>query len=600
MDLLPSALIAGFTAFAASVIITPAIRWCAVRYGFVAKPRNDRWHKRPTAMLGGIAIFLATLIGYLIFVPKTQGSMVVFASAAWLFIVGLIDDFLNIKPYQKLFGQIIGAVVVIGFGMTIPLTGNQIFDIWLTLFWIVGITNAINLLDNMDGLAAGIAAIASLSLAAGLASDGQISELLFVAVFIGSLIGFLLYNFNPASIFMGDCGSMFVGFLLSASVLLSQSGGRSRGILSILAVPFLILFVPIFDTTFVTIIRKLSGKRATQGGRDHTSHRLVALGLTERSAVLLLYGLAISAGLLAIAVRELPTATSLSLIALFTAALTIIGVFLSKVRVYDETDVESAVRDNAVFAFLLHFTHKRRVFEILLDAVLITVSYYAAYDLLFGPLEDSPNRDLFLNTLPFILVIKLFALLFAGVYRGIWRYTSISDLIVYAKGVALGSLLSIAAVLLLYRFQYFSRAVFILDGVILFVAIVGSRLTFRILRELTPTPRPAGSRPALIYGAGDGGEMVLRELRKNPEWNIIPIGFIDDDPLKREKTISGLCVYDANGSIEEICRREGVCEIIVSSKKIPHQRIREIRLACGETRIVFQRAEMRIEPIDLE
>lgn len=600
MEILRNPIIAGIATFAISVLLTPAVRYFAVRKGFVAAPRLDRWHKRPTAMLGGIAIFLSTSIGYLVFVPKTTESLVIFGAAGWLFLVGLIDDFFNIKPYQKLFGQIVGAVIVTGFGLTLPLTGNQIFDIWITLFWIVGITNAINLLDNMDGLAVGIAAIAAISLAFGLAAGGQFGVLLFVSVFIGGLLGFLIYNFNPASIFMGDCGSMFVGFLLSTSVLLSQSGGRSRGIFSILAVPFLILFVPIFDTTFVTLLRKLSGKPATQGGRDHTSHRLVALGLSERSAVLLLYGLAIAAGLLAVFVRELPTATSLSLIALFTAALTIIGVYLSKVRVYDETDEERAIRENAVFAFLLHFTHKRRVFEVLLDALLITISYYAAYSILFGPIESGPNMDLFLNTLPLLIIIKLFALFFAGVYRGIWRYTSVSDLIVFFKGVALGSLLSLVAVLLIYRFQYFSRAVFLLDGVLLFSGIVATRLTFRLLRELIPMPRPNGGRPALIYGAGDGGELVLRELRKNPEWNIIPVGFLDDDPLKREKTIAGLRVYDTNGSIAEVCRREGIRDIIVSSRQITREKIREIREACGDAEIVFRRAEIRIEPVEFE
>ncbi|MER3431048.1 MAG: glycosyl transferase [Blastocatellia bacterium] len=600
METVKYPIIACVATFVVSGLLTPAVRYLAVRGGFIAAPRLDRWHKRPTAMLGGIAIFLSTLIGYLIFVPKTSDSIVIFAAAAWLFLVGLIDDFLSIKPYQKLFGQIVGAVIVTGFGLTLPLTGNQIFDIWITLFWIVGITNAINLLDNMDGLAVGIAAIAAISLASGFSAEGQFSELLFVSVFIGALVGFLLYNFNPASIFMGDCGSMFVGFLLSTSVLLSQSGGRSRGIFSILAVPFLILFVPIFDTTFVTLIRKLSGKPASRGGRDHTSHRLVALGLSERSAVLLLYGLAIVAGLIAVLVRELPTATSLSLIALFTATLTIVGVYLAKVRVYDESDEERAIRENAAFAFLLHFTHKRRVFEVLLDTVLITISYYSAYAILFGPVDSGSNLELFLSTLPLLIVIKLFALFFAGVYRGIWRYTSISDLLVFFKGVALGSLLSLVAVLLIYRFQYFSRAVFLLDGALLFSGIVLSRLAFRLLRELIPMPRPDGGRPALIYGAGDGGELVLRELRKNPEWNIIPVGFLDDDPLKWEKTIAGLRVYETNGSIAEICRREGVRDIIVSSKQISRDRLREIRGACGDGEIVFRRAEIRIEPVEFE
>src|SRR5438128_393153 len=166
---------------------------------------------------------------------------------------------------------------------------------------------------------------------------------------------------------MGDCGSMFVGFLLSGTVLLNQIGGRSRGIVAILAVPALILFVPIFDTTFVTILRKMWGRKATQGGKDHTSHRLVALGLSERNAVLLLYLLAICAGALSLAISQLQTSQSLALITAFIVALALIGVYLSKVKVYTRSDESVAMKNNAVFTFLIDVSYKRRVFEVILD-----------------------------------------------------------------------------------------------------------------------------------------------------------------------------------------------------------------------------------------
>ena len=594
-------LLAGGVCVALSAVLTLLVRELAHRTRQVAKPKSDRWHKRPTAMLGGVAIAAATVLGYLLFVPFELESAVILGASLWLFVVGLVDDLLNIKPYQKLFGQLIGATIVVGFGLKLPLTGNELLDIWITVFWIVGITNAINLLDNMDGLAAGISTIAAASLAFGLWGAGNVSEAVFVSVFIGALVGFLIFNFNPASIFMGDCGSMFVGFLLSTSVLLSQSGGRSRGILSILAVPVLILFVPIFDTTFVTVIRKLWGRKASQGGRDHTSHRLVALGLTERSAVLMLYGFAICAGALALAVNNLPFTSSLALIGLFTAALTIIGVYLSKVKVYEESDEELAVRDNAVFAFLVHFSHKRRVFEVILDAFLITVCYYGAYVFIWGPFEENTgNWDLFLTTLPILLILQLFAFFWVGVYRGLWRYTSIGDLITYGKGVAIGSVLSIVAFLLLYRFQNFSRAVFALDALLLLVGLAGSRMTFRLIREMIPLPHESEGRRALIYGAGDGGEMVLRELRKNADWNLRPVGFIDDDPLKQGKLINGLKVIDSNGSLESVCRLENIQAVLISSPKIDREALRRVRDHCRRAEIELLRAQMTIEPLEFE
>lgn len=592
-------LVAGAISVLLAAALTFAVRAFAHRIGQVAKPKTDRWHKRPTAMLGGIGIYLATLLGYFLFVPTSSESIVIIGAASWLFVVGLIDDLYSIKPYQKLFGQLIGAIFVVGFGLTLPLSGNALIDIWITVFWIIGITNAINLLDNMDGLAAGITAIAASSLAFGLAANGQNAELVLVSVFIGALVGFLIFNFNPASIFMGDCGSMFIGFLLSTSVLLGQSGGRSRGIFTILAVPVLILFVPIFDTTFVTVLRKLWGRKASQGGRDHTSHRLVALGLSERSAVLMLYGFAIIGGGLSIAVAQLPLTSSFALIGLFIAALTIIGVYLSKVKVY-ETEEDLAASNSAVFAFLLNVSHKRRVFEVILDVFLITVCYYGAYVFLFGSFETSGNWDLFLNTLPLLVVLKLFAFFFVGVYRGLWRYTSIGDLVIYAKGVAIGSVLSIIAILLLYRFEGFSRSVFALDAILLLVALAGSRMAFRLIRELIPLPHQNVGRRVLIYGAGDGGEMLLRELRKNPDWNYSPVAFVDDDPLKRDKLINGLKVFDANGSLSALCRDQNIQEILISSKKIKPEALRNLRDVCRDIDVRLMRAEIKIEPIEFE
>lgn len=586
--------------FISAIVLTAIVRGAARRYGLVAKPKADRWHKKPTAMMGGVAIFLTTVLIYFLFVPQTRESLVILGASSFLFLVGLLDDLLNIKPYQKLVGQLIGATIIIGFKLTLPWTGYEILDIWLTVLWLIGITNAINLLDNMDGLAAGISAIAAISLAVGFGTSGQTSELLFIITFIGALVGFLFFNFNPASIFMGDCGSMFVGFLLAGSVLMNQVGGRSRGVMTILAVPALILFVPIFDTTFVTILRKLWGRKASQGGRDHTSHRLVALGLSERNAVLMLYGFAILAGAIALFVRQLETTQSIALIAVFTIILTIVGVFLAKVKVYKEQDEDLALQNHAAFGFLLNLSHKRRIFEVILDAILITLSYYGAYALLFGSFEETANWQLFIQTLPLLIVVKLFAFLFAGVYRGIWRYTSIRDFVTFFKGVAIGSVLSILAVLLFYRFQNFSRAVFILDGLILFSAIAGSRMAFRLFRHLLPMPNAGDGRNVLIYGAGDGGEMVLRELKNNPEWEYKPIGFVDDDPLKKDKVIHGLKVYGGNGSLGSICKQNEVQEILLSFRNISPERLKEVRIICDEANVSLKRALIKIEPVDFE
>jgi UDP-GlcNAc:undecaprenyl-phosphate/decaprenyl-phosphate GlcNAc-1-phosphate transferase len=597
-ELAQNPIFVGAAAVLLAVVCTLGVRAFAVRNGIVAKPKSDRWHKKPTAMLGGVGIFAATVATYFLLVPVTKESLVVLGGGAFLFLVGLVDDLITIRPYQKLIGQLIGAGLLVFYGLNIPLTGLEVVDIWITVFWLIGITNAINLLDNMDGLAAGISAIAALSLATNFAAHGLTNELLLVSALIGALVGFLVFNFNPASIFMGDCGSMFVGFMLAGSVLLNQVGGRSRGIVAILAVPVLILFVPIFDTTFVTVLRKLWGRKASQGGRDHTSHRLVALGLSERRAVLMLYVFAIIAGALALVVGQIGVVRSFALIGLFTVGLSILGVYLSKVKVYEAEAEDQAVNENAVFAFLINVSHKRRIFEVFLDAFLITLAYYSAFALLFPSFEDSPNWGLFLKSLPLLIVVKLGSFLVVGVYRGLWRYTSVSDLITFFKGVLLGSVLSVLGILLLYRFQGFSRTVFVVEGILLLLLVVGSRLAFRVIRQVIPMASSGEVQKVLIYGAGDGGEMVLRELNNNPNWSYQAVGFIDDDPLKKDKVIHGLRVYDGNGSLSDLCRVKGISEILISARDIPAEKLKYIREVCRESQVLLKRAHIKIEPVD--
>jgi UDP-GlcNAc:undecaprenyl-phosphate GlcNAc-1-phosphate transferase len=603
-NLFASPIFIGGVAFVLSIILTYAVRGFARKYNFVAKPKSDRWHKKPTALMGGVAIFLATILVYLVFVPKTTESWVIIGGSALLFVVGMIDDVFSIKPYQKLIGQLIGVAFVIGaptvFGeplLVLNWTGSEIINIWITSFWIVGITNAINLLDNMDGLAAGISAIAALTLAIVLGgSEGQI-ELLLICGFIGSLLGFLVFNSNPASIFMGDSGSMFVGFFLACSVLLNQVGGRSRGIFTVLAVPALILFVPIFDTTFVTVLRKVWGRKATTGGRDHTSHRLVALGLSERSAVLMLYGFAILAGAISLSIMSLPVTQGVALIAFFSLVLVLVGVYLAKVKVYEEQDEAKALKDNKAHGFLLDLSYKRRVFEVILDAILITLCYYASYLLLFTNFEQTWDWDSFVKSLPILIVMNLGSFLAVGVYQGIWRYTSISDFVTFAKGVLLGSGGSVLAILLLYRFQGFSRAVFVINAVFMLVALAASRMAFRLFRQLLPNPMKGDGRRVLIYGAGDGGEMVLRELQNNLDWKYKAVGFIDDDALKKDKVVHGLKVYGGSGSLKKICVDNDIEEILISFRELPADRLEEVREACSETRVRLKRALIKIEAI---
>ncbi|HLL70701.1 MAG TPA: hypothetical protein VK363_04660 [Pyrinomonadaceae bacterium] len=586
--------------FALALALTPLVRALARHWGMVAQPKPDRWHNKPTAMMGGLAVFLTVSITYLVFLghmPNQPYGWVVLVASGFLFLVGLIDDIVHVKPYQKLIGQVMGASLIVYYGLSLPWSGSPSLNMAITIFWLVGITNALNLLDNMDGLAAGIAAIAAAFLAASFLTNGRPMEALLLAVFCAALLGFLVYNSNPATIFMGDCGSMFIGFFLGSAALLSASGTRSRSFMIVLAVPVLILLIPIFDTTFVTILRKLSGRSASQGGRDHTSHRLVALGMTERRAVWMLYGFAGLSGVLALLVSRVRLDLSIVAIVGFTVVLALLGVYLAGVKVYQEEEVQRA-REKPLVAFFIDLSYKRRIFEVMLDVVLIILSYYSAYTLLFGPMSETGAWNLFLRTVPVLVCVKMFAFLAAGVYRGLWRYISIDGVVVFAKAVVLGGIGSILALLIAFRFEGLSRAVFVLDTMMLFMMLAGSRFAFRLFRHALPVMDTRGARRVLIYGAGDGGELLLREVLNNRELQLTPVGFVDDDPLKKGKVIHGLRVFGGNGSLRHICEEQRIAEVLISSTQITEDRLATILQDCEAAQVTLKRMRIQIEQLN--
>jgi UDP-GlcNAc:undecaprenyl-phosphate GlcNAc-1-phosphate transferase len=281
-------------------------------------------------MLGGVAVWAGVLVAAAVVAPRSLTTFNVFLLGSLAFVLGLIDDILQLKPSTKLLGQIFVGCVAVVLGLQLNWTGSPALDAMISLMWFVGITNAFNLLDNMDGLCAGIAGIAALAFSFSALSGSQPTTLALTAAVAGASAGFLIYNFNPASVFMGDSGSLFLGGMLAVIGLLGGRQGQTE-VLSALTVPVLIMLIPIFDTTFVTVSRKLSGRAASRGGRDHTSHRLVALGFSERQAVLLLYVLAAAGGATAIAVRRAGFQEAGVVLALLLVTLVLLGIQLARV-----------------------------------------------------------------------------------------------------------------------------------------------------------------------------------------------------------------------------------------------------------------------------
>ena len=305
---------------------TPVARRLAVHTNMVDQPSQRKTHVSPTPMLGGLAILAAVLLALILFGDRFYVHQVagIVIGATLISFLGLWDDRTPLPAWIKLLGQVIPAVILTMTGVRVSIFGLPALNIAVTLIWVLFITNAVNFLDNMDGLSAGVAAVASAYFLLLAALSGQYLVGALTAALLGACIGFLFYNFNPASIFMGDTGSLFLGFVLAAV------GIKLRFPTNIPAVtwmiPVLVLGVPILDTSLVIVSRLRRGKNPfTTPGKDHLSHRLVKMGYTRREAVLLLYLLGSIFGMIAVFVTQASVLEAIVVgITLLIAALAVI------------------------------------------------------------------------------------------------------------------------------------------------------------------------------------------------------------------------------------------------------------------------------------
>lgn len=577
-------------AFLLTLLLVPLVRRWATRWGYVSLPTTERWHQRPTPYLGGVAVFTGFLLPAFFFSPSPSSALPLFLVTSQMFVLGIYDDLRRINPATKFIGQIIAAATAIFLGYSLHFSAWPALDALLTALWIIGLTNAVNLLDNMDGLAGGIGLIAALYLTCLFRQHADPQNTVLALALVGAIAGFLVYNFYPASIFMGDAGSLFLGSTLS--LLTTQAQGQASNVLSLVAVPALILLVPIFDTALVTLTRLLRGRPVSQGGTDHSSHRLVVLGLAEPKAVLLLYFTAAISGATALLIEQLSYTLSLALVPLVVLFLVLFTAYLAQVEILPEEEGKKKAVESQFPTLLITLTYKRRLLEVILDLFLISLAYYLAFVLRFEFHLDAGNMNLYLNSLPLVLIAAYSAFFLFGVYRGVWRYTGLHDLPRLAKGAAGGALLAAASVLFFFRFAGYSRAVFILYAILLFLGMAASRLSFRLFSLLVARP-PLRQVPVLIYGAGDGGELIVRECRRNPKLGYQPIGFLDDDSRKHDRVVYGLPILGGVDKLVEILRREKVQGLIISSASIlANGNAKKARALCNERKIWVRQLQL--------
>jgi UDP-GlcNAc:undecaprenyl-phosphate GlcNAc-1-phosphate transferase len=500
----------------------------------------------------------------------------------------------SLKPSTKLVAQVVAASVLLFFGYRLHWTTSLVIDAMLTLFWIVGITNAFNLLDNMDGLCGGIAAIAGAFVLSVLVTESGVTPLaLYVAALIGATLGFLAYNRHPASIFMGDAGSLFLGFNFAALTLSARRGAGTSGLLSVVAVPVLLLMIPIFDTTLVTALRLLSGRRPSQGGRDHASHRLVAIGLSERTAVEVLWVLAAASGAIALGLQRRDPTWGLIAAGSFVLALVIFAVYLARVRVYDDADL-AVLRNTSLTPLVTDFMYKRRVGEVLLDCCLIPIAYYTAYRLRFEGGLLATNYQFFLQSLPLVLSVQLMALFVVGGYRGVWRQFGMMDAVVFGKGVLAGTVASEIVILYAYRFNNYSRSVFVIYAALLMLLLCGSRASFRLVSEFVDRRRLVGRR-CLIYGTGGATLSTIREAFGNTALRVV--GFIDDDPRRRHARVHGYAVLGGFDDLLSLLGSDEIDCIVLNAPTLEIDRIQSLETVCRERSVDLLRLQVDLRPV---
>ena len=587
------------TALVLSLLLVPVARAAAVRLGCVAMPKSDRWHRRPTALFGGVAVALSVFV----VVPSVLGvrqNAVILATGGLMFLLGLVDDIWSLRPSTRLVAEIAVASILLFFGFRLGWSASLSLDAMLTVLWIVGITNAFNLLDNMDGLCGGLALIAGVAFLFGLlpaeAGTAAFAEAGYIAALLGATGGFLVFNVHPASIFMGDSGALCIGVNLAA-LALGRAGVEHRGsnLLSIVTAPVVVLLIPILDTTLVTASRVLSGRKASIGGRDHSSHRLVSIGLSERAAVAVLWTLAAGAGAIGVAMRQITESWTILLAFVFILGMTIFAVYLARVRVYEDAD--EMIRRGRITPLVVNFMATWPAAEVVLDLCLVSVAYYSAYRLRFdGTVFAGTYFRHFIESLPLILATQMIALFLVGAYRTLWRYFGLSDVIVFGKGVVLGCLIGQLAVLYVFRFVGYSRGVFFVYAILLMFLLVASRASFRLIGEFVHRSRHAGRR-LLIYGAGDGGRLLARELLNDRNVDYKMLGFVDDDPLKHRLRVHGYAVL---GSVERLSRmvtHGEVDEVIVSTAHLEEDRLRHLEALCAQHHVSLSRLQFGVQQL---
>lgn len=629
-------LIALISSLVLTLLFTPASKWLARKVNAVDVPNSRKVHSKPTPRLGGIAIAVSLFVSLTVFwflfpeasayiVPASGSSVpwqgLLVASALLLVLgVGCMDDVFELKPGPKFAVQIVAASIIYfaGFDISLithPFNMNLVYLHWvsypLTVIWIVGVTNAFNLIDGLDGLASGVAIIALCTIAAISFANNQIGIALAAAFPAGALLGFLWYNFRPATIFLGDSGSLFLGFILA---LLSIQSYTKASTTFALLVPIFALGLPIIDTGLSMIRRffswflpeknngkdKLSYKKVFHSiflpDKSHIHHQLINRGLSHKNTVLVLYVVSILFGfgafMVAVADQFDTTFFIILLLVLF------IKTGISRLK-YNEMDL----LHNGIFfaiykSLILNKRHLRKFFDSAFILTAFACSSYLIYREQFIAFLNWNDSAEIATIFSLIFMIQLGAFWLTGLYKETIRRMGIADVFKILKSLSV-AVVSTALIHYLFLTNYlpFNYLLYILDFYLLGTFILGIRVSFHILKHLFHKSRNHHRR-VLIYGTDDQGLLALQCLLTVDSNHFTPVGFIDEDPRMEGRLINGFSVFGGHWKLEGLIQTKKIDELLIAKSILPPEVRKRIYKIARQYNLEIKLLQVQLKNLD--
>lgn len=602
------------------LLLTPLARKLARQLGMMDQPDARRIHSVPTPRGGGLAILLSFHAALAIMFYVGLGQYTLSLTYAWwlvflqasavLAIIGFMDDKFGLSPWLKLAGQVLAATLMYmnGFGVehVFGLEVPEWVDYCATLVWFVLLTNAFNLIDGLDGLASGLALIAALGLAGSLLLRGMPGDTLPLLILAGACLGFLRYNFNPASVFLGDTGSLFLGFALASMSLVSSSKGT---LVTTLAVPLLAMGIPLYDTLLAvwrrsvraflplgTVERAAGRMRVMQADKDHLHHRFLDLGFSQRRVAVLLYTLNVVLVVVALLMTWLKSRST--------------GIFLLALVAWGYVMFRHLSRIEALETgrlFVTGFARPKRrsiviAFYGLWDVASIALAWTVAF---LGTYEG--ERTAWLQTFVMVAAPLILFLLVGQIYERIWSRARLREYVLLIGLIVAGALTGEALQILLGQDadRQTSCIHFALFTPVACLLIAGVRVALRLVKEFmyeleaSRGLKNGQAERLLAYGAGGRFQLFLREHLLHvggPEITRVIVGVMDDDPNLRGCRVSGVPVLGDEALLGPVIRDHRIATVMITSL-LPDEKKRRLAAIAREAGAAVK--EWRYEEADI-